>query len=75
MSHLEKYSFSECNGNAEIGWMTFELLDIKITLRNGKQPSKVEDLDVHCNLARDIESRLRMAAKWNDVVTDSLGFV
>ena len=55
--------------------MTFELLDVKITLRNGKQPSKVEDLDVHCNLARDIESRLRMAAKWNDVVTDSLGFV
>ena len=55
--------------------MTFELLDIKITLRNGKPLSKVEDLDVHCNLARDIESRLRMAAKWNDVVTDSLGFV
>ena len=55
--------------------MTFELLDIKITLRNGKQPSNVDDPDVYCKLARDIESRLRMAAKWNDVVTDSLGFV
>ena len=54
--------------------MTFELLDVKITLRNGKQPGKVDDLDVYCNLARDILSRLGMAAK-SDVVTDSLGFV
>ena len=50
--HLGKWLFSECNGNAEIGWMTFELLGKKITLRNGKQPSKVEDLEVDCNLAR-----------------------
>ena len=47
ISHLAKYYFSECNGNAEIGWMTFELLDIKLTVQDGKQPSKVEDSDVH----------------------------
>ena len=45
--HSGEYSFSECNGNAEIGWMTFELLGISITERKGKQTSEVEDSDVH----------------------------
>ena len=45
--HLGKCSFSESHGNAEIGWMTSELLDISITERKGKQPSEVEDSDVH----------------------------
>ena len=51
--------------------MTFELLDIKITVQNGKQPSKVEVPDVHCCLARVIESRLGMTARRNYVFPES----
>ena len=50
--HLGKCSFSECHGNAEIGWMTSKLLDIKIAFRNGKQPSRVKDTGANCFLAR-----------------------
>ena len=47
IAYLGKCSFSECYGNAEIGWMTFELSDISITERKAKQLSKVEHSAVH----------------------------
>ena len=45
--HLGTFSFSERYGNAEIGWMTFELSDISITERKGKQLSEVDNSAVH----------------------------
>ena len=47
VSHLGKRSFSACYGNAEFDWMTFELLDRKFTEQKEKQPSDIEDPDVH----------------------------
>ena len=68
IAYLGKCSFSECYGNAEIGWMTFELLLIWMTQQKEKQPSKVEDSGVHWSLARVIRTRLGRSAKKVDFV-------
>ena len=47
--------------------MTFELLDMKITLRNVKQPNKFEDTDVLWYLARIIKSPRGMTLCVNDM--------